>query len=66
MTTARQRNPDREQRATRALNEIAAARDAINAACDLLGVTPAGLGLGRAFEDLEAVLGVGEGGPASR
>jgi len=34
-TTAHQRNPDQEQRASLALNELAAARDAILTACEL-------------------------------
>ena len=57
-TTAHQRDRDQEQRASLALNELEAARDAIHAACDLLGTTAAGLGLERALEDLAAVLSV--------
>ncbi|CAN5510830.1 MAG: hypothetical protein ACR2JP_00460 [Acidimicrobiia bacterium] len=59
MTTAHQQDREtQEQRAALALNELGAAVDAIHAACDLLGVTPAGLGLERALEDLAAVLAV--------
>jgi len=60
MTTAKDWNPDQEQRASLALNELAAARDAILSACELLGVTPDALGLGRALEDLAAVLAVAD------
>lgn|GEM_PF-2142277 len=59
MTTAR--DWDREtqgQRAALALNELGAAVDAILSAAELLGVTPDGLGLGRALEDLATVLAV--------
>ncbi len=60
MTTTRddRDRETREQRASLALNELAAAVDAIHAACALLGVNPEGLGLGRALEDLGAVLSV--------
>jgi len=59
MTTAQDRDRETQGgRASLALNELAAAVDAIHAACELLGVTPEGLGLGRALEDLGAVLAV--------
>ena len=59
MTTTRDdRDRDQGQRAELALNELAAAVDSILAAAELLGTTPAGLGLGRALEDLAAVLAI--------
>jgi len=59
VTTARDRDRETQgQRASLALNELGAAVDAILAACELLGVTPDALGLGRALEDLATVLAV--------
>jgi len=55
MTTAHQQGRETQGgRAALALNELGAAVDAILSACELLGVTPAGLGLERAVEDLAA------------
>ena len=51
MTTAQDRDRETQgQRASLALNELVAAVDAIHAACELLSVSPAGLGLETGLE----------------